>query len=99
MGLLELGLVWIWALGPELGLDDAHLLAGLCLPPGVGEDGPPGPVGGEHEAGEDEEDEDELRPPRPRPTHQTHQRGQHHQAQEHVNIPGIVSLILFTYFF
>lgn len=65
----------------------AHLLAGLRLPPGVGEAGPPGPVGGQHEAAEDEEGEDLLEPRPPRPQHEADQRDQQRQAQEHVNIP------------
>ena len=65
----------------------AHLLAGLCLPPGVGEAGPPGPVGGQHEAAEDEEGEDLLEPGPPGPQHEADQRDKQRQPQEHVNIP------------
>ena len=65
----------------------AHLLAGLCLPPGEGEAGPPGPIGGQHEAAEDEEGEDLLEPGPPRPQHEADQRDKQRQAQEHVNIP------------
>ena len=75
----------------------AHLLAGLCLPPGVGEAGPPGPVGGQHEAAEDEEGEDLLEPGPPGPQHEADQRDKQRQPQEHVNIPDNGQMVTWSH--